>query len=129
MEISRTILFPLWLVRLVCSLLLIVLPSLIQAQGPVKKYTVKNGRMYIELSRDIPLNSLESFILQFELKELYLKEFILKNMEDSLRKQGWKVERNNGDVCIISKPIQPADKMDAPESAPRDFIAKLDCRG
>lgn len=79
----------------------------IAASAQVKAYTIKNGRMYIQLSRDISPAALDSFITQFELQDLGLKTFLKSNKSDSLLQQGWKIEWNNETGFIISKSFDP----------------------
>jgi len=93
-----------------------------EAQSPVKVYGVKDGSMYIRLSKNISIASLDSFIAQYELHDLGLKYFIKTNSPDSLQKQGWKVESNNSKTFVITKPlksykevINPADKIQLTE--------------
>lgn len=84
------------------------------AQGPVKKYSVKNGKMYIELSKQLSEESIDSFVVQFDLGELMLKELVHRNMSDSLRKYGWQVDVNNASVYVLSKPMKGFDKIKDP---------------
>ncbi len=91
----------------ILGLLLLVLCMHLSAsaQPPDKIYTVKDGKMYIELSRDIPVAELDSFINLHELHDLFLKEFLLKNIPDSLVKRGWEIEKNARKYIAISKPL------------------------
>src|SRR5574338_532112 len=70
-------------------------------------YSIKNGRMYIQMSKDIKEAALDSFITDNELEDLYLKQFIKTNHSDSLQKLGWKIEINNESYFIISKLFEP----------------------
>ena len=83
------------------------------AQEDYRKYTVRNGRMYIELHRDIRESSLDSFIRQFNLFELGLKSFLQSGLADSLSFMGWKIEVNNETGIVISKPLLPPETMNA----------------
>ncbi|HWJ91981.1 MAG TPA: glycogen-binding domain-containing protein, partial [Flavisolibacter sp.] len=81
-------------------------------------YTVKNGKMYIEMSRQIRTSALDSFITAFDLSDLGLRQFFRNNNADSLQRLGWQVERNNKQGFVISKPlaavdniVNPADKI------------------
>ncbi|MDQ3843007.1 MAG: glycogen-binding domain-containing protein, partial [Bacteroidota bacterium] len=114
MEIKRTISMLNRLVRFIWFALLFVLPSLLWAQKPITNYTVSNGKMYIEITKDIKEAALDSFIVQFNLQDLYLKEFIKRNVADSLKKRGWKVEKNNETGFIISKPFAPFETINNP---------------
>lgn len=84
------------------------------SQETLRKYTVRNGRMYIELSRNLNDTDLERFINDFDLQELALKTFIRKNIDDSLVMCGWKVEVNDKNRIIISKPLMPIDNLANP---------------
>lgn len=108
----RTILRPLltsWLCLLLASTV-----QVLHAQEPASRYTVRNGRMYIELSKKIMEPSLDSFIQQFDLTELALKDFVYRNMRDSLLKQGWVLEKSTSDFFIISKPLLGFDRIKDP---------------
>jgi 1,4-alpha-glucan branching enzyme len=84
------------------------------SQETTRKYTVKNGRMCIELSRNLDDSQLERFINDFNLQDLALKTFIRRNIDDSLIKSGWKVESNDKDGIVISKPLLPIDDLRDP---------------
>jgi hypothetical protein len=73
----------------------------------VAAYSIKNGRMYIQVSKDIKASALDSFITENELEDLYLKQFIKNSQTDSLQKLGWTVEINNQSYFIISKVFEP----------------------
>lgn len=114
MEIRRTHLVFTVLVRLLCCAACLLLPPLLSAQEPLKKYTVRNGKMFIEVTKDIQEGALDSFITQFNLQELYLKDFLKNNRADSLIRKGWHVEANNETGFIISKPFLPIEKINNP---------------
>src|SRR3954469_12747443 len=91
---------------LLCTCLLVVIVQMkATAQPPVKIYTIKNGRMYIELSKSLNATDLEDFIKQFNLSELALKRFINENFTDSIKNHGWKIDKNGKDFFAISKPL------------------------
>jgi hypothetical protein len=79
----------------------------IEASAQVTAYSIKNGRMYIQISRDVRESALDSFIIGNELQELDLKKFMKTNKTDSLKKLGWNVEINNESYFIISKAFEP----------------------
>ena len=81
MEIKRTTYKLSRMVRFIVGVWLIMTPALLFAQQPIKKYTVKQGKMFIEISRDISEASLDSFVVQFDLQDLYLKDFIKKKLK------------------------------------------------
>src|SRR5689334_17733802 len=78
-----------------CTCLFIVFAQLLFAQQPLKNYSVKDGKMYIKISRQIKESSLDSFINQFDLDDIGLKQLIKTNKADSLQMLGWKVELND----------------------------------
>lgn len=95
------------------------------AQTNLKSYTVKDGSMYIALGKDLKESSIDSFIVQYGLEDLALKEFIKGRYLDSLARMGWKVNINNKEVFVISKPLMgfdnltnPADKIIMAEKRP-----------
>ena len=94
-------------------LLLVVMPLAALAQNPEKKYTVKQGKMYIELSKQIRTSALDSFITQFDLKELGLKTLLRENRADSLRAAGWHLEANDPNRVLLSKPMSGAGSINS----------------
>lgn len=114
MEIKRTAKSLLCVARFIGCVLLFLVSYTLLAQKPIKNYTVKNGTMYIEITRDIPEKSLDSFIIQFALQDLYLRDLLKKNKADSLKKKGWRIEKNNEVGFIISKTIESFGKLGNP---------------
>ena len=102
-----------WL-RYCLSVLVIILASNVHAQAPVKSYTIKDGKMYIAVGKDLERKSLDSFIARYELYDLDLKNFIKTGSPDSLTKLGWKVDINNTELFVISKPLMGFDKFNDP---------------
>jgi len=96
---------------LVLIFLIFFLYTKVSGQAPIKIYTIKDGRIYIELSKHIGQMSLDSFISHYDLAELALNAFIKTNMQDSLKAQGWRIEKDNKDVCAISKPLTGSDNL------------------
>ncbi|MBB1284335.1 hypothetical protein HRH25_08130 [Flavisolibacter sp. BT320] len=87
-------------------LCLLFFAATVKAQS-FNTYTIKNGRMYVQLSKPVTESSLDSFIVQFDLSDLDLKSFLKSNKADSLHHYGWKIEINNEVGLIISKAIEP----------------------
>lgn len=101
-----------WLQLLGClCFLFVMVPVKVTAQQPVKIYTIKNGRMYIELSKSLGEPALDSFIAQFKLSELALKKFIKEGIADSIEMNGWKIDENTKELFSISKPLLSSDKI------------------
>ncbi|HKZ66445.1 MAG TPA: hypothetical protein VJ111_08830 [Chitinophagaceae bacterium] len=84
------------------------------AQEPVKAYTVKDGRMFIALTKQLNNASVDSFITQYDLVDLPLKEFIRGIYLDSLKKLGWKIDLNNSQLFVISKKLVSYDDLRNP---------------
>src|SRR5688500_5297839 len=97
----------------VFSLSVLAIPNA-RAQEPVKAYTVKDGRMFIALAKQLTDASLDSFIAQYDLKDLALKEFIRGIYLDSLQKMGWKIDLNNSKLFVISKKLGSYDDLRNP---------------
>ncbi|MGZ8540724.1 MAG: hypothetical protein ACXWV6_08770, partial [Chitinophagaceae bacterium] len=84
------------------------------AQEPVKAYTVKDGRMFIALSKQLSDASLDSFIAQYDLTDLALKEFIRGIYLDSLKRMGWKIDLDNSKLFVISKKLGSYNDLQNP---------------
>src|SRR6476620_9277203 len=95
-----------WLVGLGFCALLLLLSTITKAQ-PLKAYTIKNGRMYVQLPKQISKADLASFVEQYDLADLDLASFLKTNNPDSLLRQGWKIETNNEVAFVISKKLEP----------------------
>lgn len=93
------------ILRIYVAVFLLLLAS--DASAQFKGYIIKDGRMFIELSRNMKESALDSFITQFELQELDLKTFFKTSRPDSLMKLGWNINLNNETGFIISKPFEP----------------------
>ena len=74
-------------------------------------YTVKNGKMYIELGKNLPDSVLNMFIDHYDLEDLGLKYFIKTNLEDTLKLRGWHVDRNNDKLFAISKALVSSEDL------------------
>ncbi|WP_161486766.1 glycogen-binding domain-containing protein [Rufibacter roseus] len=97
------------------TLLLFLLITVgVSAQTHVKKYTVKNGKMFIELSKDLTAAAVDSFIVQFDLKDLGLKHLFKNQSPDSLQQQGWQLEKNTPGLYVISKPLMGLEHLENP---------------
>lgn len=84
------------------------------AQQIVNQCLVKDGKMYIALSKRIPETSLGNFVSQYNLRNIGLHQLIKTKSSDSLKDLGWKVELENNDIYIISKPLKGFDKFNDP---------------
>jgi len=95
-------------IQCLISLFIFFLSSFAQhSSAQVAAYSVKNGRMYIQIEKGVKAAAIDSFISQNELEDLDLKTFLQTNRADSLKKLGWNVEINNESFFIISKPFEP----------------------
>ncbi len=98
-----------------CCIIIILMTAFsgnLPAQDPL--YTVKNGKMYIQLRKNLPESELDRFIAQFDLYHLALKRFINKGYEDSIRMAGWDIGMNTSVGFIISKPLLSSDVITDP---------------
>src|SRR4051812_26086726 len=98
-----------------CLLICILLCSIQgDAQPVVKRYFVRDGRMVIELGKQISEENLREFVNTFDLSDLDLKTFLKTNKPDSLQKLGWLIEVNTGALLVLSKPLFSFDMMGNP---------------
>src|SRR6188768_3722958 len=81
-----------------CLLLCTIITTQLHAQPAIKKYTLVNGNMQVSLGKGLADKELDEFIDQYDLKDLSLKLLITVNFQDSLVKQGWRVEVNNKEM-------------------------------
>ena len=94
------------LTRQVCCMLLLLFTNICsQAQDTLKLYTVKDGQMFIGLSKKLPVAELDRFIAQYDLHQLGLKRFINLGKDDSIKLAGWKIRLNNASTFTLSKPL------------------------
>lgn len=100
--------------RICTCMLLLIFSQAISAQAPVKFYSIKNGKMFITLGRNLPFSSLDSFITKYNLNDLSLPYFIKTGSADSLYKLGWKVDISNNEIYVISKPLFSIDNITNP---------------
>ncbi|HQY11298.1 MAG TPA: hypothetical protein PK133_03765, partial [Ferruginibacter sp.] len=89
-------------VRKICCCMALVMASLqMHAQVPVRSYTVKNGKMFIALGKDIERSSLDSFITKYELYDLDLLKCMSLGSTDTLKKLGWNIDIDNKELLVI----------------------------
>ncbi len=91
-----------------------LIPGNIIAQPTENSYYIKDGKMNIKLGKNLDDATIESFVKQYQLQDLYIKQFIKKNMFDSLVKRGWKIDENNQQYFIISKSLFSVDVLTNP---------------
>jgi hypothetical protein len=117
MEVKGTIHIMQKLVRFCLCLLFMFTASAaveLNAQPDARHYTVKNNRMYIALGKKLSDASVDSFTTQYNISDLALKKYIRGILLDSLKILGWRIEINNNEVFIISKPLFSLDNIDDP---------------
>lgn len=85
-----------------------------QAQVPVNSVTLKKGKIYIALSKDQSPASIDSFIWQYQLQELDLKNVIKTNRTDSLLKLGFQVFVNNDEMLVVGRGMEPMENLTDP---------------
>ncbi|MEP7164454.1 MAG: glycogen-binding domain-containing protein [Ferruginibacter sp.] len=92
-----------------CMILVLLLQVRASAQVPVN--TVKEGKMYIELSKHLSEAVLDSFIKRYDLADLALKFFIKTGQQDTLKLLGWHIDKNDNDLFAISKPLLSSEDL------------------
>src|SRR5688572_18939162 len=98
----------------IMTLVILLLPAMMNAQTPARIYTIKNGKMYIQLSKQVAESSLDSFISQYALEDLAIKDFIKTGFKDSLRNRGWEITASNNQSWVFTKPLSAVDNMKDP---------------
>lgn len=98
-------------VRAYCTAILLFAFGQTNAQAPVNSYTIKNGKMYIAVGKNIQKASLDSFVVKYELADLDLQTCISTGSTDTLKKLGWKIDIDNKELFVISKPLFSADNV------------------
>lgn len=96
------------------TMLLLAAACLPPVNAQAQKYLIRDGKMFIELSKHLGETALDNFIASFDLFDLDLKQFLITNSPDSLQKRGWKLEKNNRDQLIISKLLKGFDNFNNP---------------
>ncbi len=102
------------LMRTCCCMLLMLFISMYADAQPVMRYTVRDGKMFITLDKDLPKEELEGFIKQFDLQNLALDRFLKNGFADSLKKAGWKIEMDTRVGIAISKPLASFQEINNP---------------
>ncbi len=99
-----------------CTLiaLMLLVIQFCNAQQPVKVYKVKNGSMYLMLSKNITAEPLDSFITNFGLEDMNLKNTVMAGSFDSLVKAGWHIEIDNDELIALSKKMGSIDNISDP---------------
>src|ERR1700750_1934058 len=113
MEMIRTT-YHLKLVRMCLLVLFLCFCKPCSSQELPVKYTMKDGKMFIEVSKNINYHALDSFMTLYNLSDIPLKEIIKNNSFDTLKKLGWKIEANNKQFFIVSKPLYAVNDIDKP---------------
>jgi hypothetical protein len=86
-----------------------------QDDDGVTSYKIRDGRMYIKLSRHIDEATLDRFVEKFDLSELDLRKVLFSGNFDKIRAMGWRVDIDNKLKLIISKKIGGLDQLGNPE--------------
>ncbi len=97
--------------RACCMAILLFAFLQTNAQAPVNSYTIRNGKMYIAVGKNIQKASLDSFVVKYELADLDLQACISTGSTDTLKKLGWKIDIDNKELFVISKPLFSADNI------------------
>ena len=71
--------------------------------GYKKFFKVKENIMYIILSKNLPITSLDSFILAYNLRDIGLYTLVKTGKSDSIERSGWKLQLNTDDYTLTKK--------------------------
>jgi hypothetical protein len=89
--------------------LVALLLTMLLAQDQPLKYLVRNGRMVIEMNKNVSDEALRDFVTKYDLGDLNLRQFIRTGKSEDLQKLGWRIDLNNGTRAMISKPLFASD--------------------
>src|SRR5262245_10616947 len=103
-------------------MLLAYLPAPAQTSPP--QCTIKEGKMFIKLSKELSDATLDSFISKYSLEDLALKQFIKSGFKDSIRSLGWEIFSNDRYGFIITKPMIAFDEYEKPSDKLK-YLEKL----
>jgi hypothetical protein len=99
---------------LLLMVLLPMLPLLSEAQPCPSRYTIRDGMMLLQLSRDLSPSAIDSLKERFDLKDLPLTEFIRLNNPDSLTRLGWQIAQGSPACLILTKHLTPMEGVGGP---------------
>jgi len=107
MEMSSGYIVPLIIQRIwrYFIVLLLLSPLAAAAQDIKAQYVIDEGKMVITLNIRISDSTLNNFVRNYNLSDLDLTDFIKRNMDDSLRRNGWIIEKKANDIVILSKQL------------------------
>jgi hypothetical protein len=91
-------------------LLLLILGGFAQLNAQVQTCKIKDGKIIIELSRQLDKEAIDIFVDKYDLYDLPLKEVLQGKLIDSLKKLGWVIERSLPDLLVISKKLSGYEK-------------------
>lgn len=91
----------------------------------VRQFKVKENVMYVMLSKNLPLSSLDSFVQAYSLAEIGLHTFLQTHKTDSLQTSGWKLDSNESPVFhyVLSRKI--GSGTDVKKSGGRNIFSAI----
>ncbi|MFY8126818.1 MAG: hypothetical protein ACOVMM_00450 [Chitinophagaceae bacterium] len=93
---------------LLCFIVACVCSTVITAQPPFS-FGIKNGKMTITASKNLTQKQIDSLSFKYKLSELKLDLLIKQNFTDSLKNQGWIVEKNDYKWLTLSKNFESTE--------------------
>ena len=93
-----------WWLRVMLVMIMGFLFTFMNASA--QTYSLRNGRMYVEVRKDLSASAISGFVAKYNLEELDLHRFMKTNNPDSINKLGWIVELNNKDRVILSRSFE-----------------------
>src|SRR5580692_7488240 len=108
MEMRRLLLYGLLLI-------LTVNPAFSQGDMLKASYTIREGRMYIQVLKKIEKGNLDKFVDKYDLGDLDLGKALASGQLTQLTKKGWRIDIDNIRELVISKQIGGIDQLGNPE--------------
>ncbi|MCX6209994.1 MAG: hypothetical protein NTZ59_11015, partial [Bacteroidetes bacterium] len=84
------------------------------AQPNTKEYFIRDGKIHINLSKNIDKKTIEDFTKKYSLAELKLQKFIAESFADSIFSRGWNIDFEDENYFHLSKPLFGSSDMNNP---------------
>jgi 1,4-alpha-glucan branching enzyme len=79
-------------------------------------YTIRNGRMFITIGKEIGKARLDSFVGKYDLSDLDLPKILFGKMNTGkLERSGWRIDINDQHRLVVSKMIEGIGQLGDPE--------------
>src|SRR5580704_8738143 len=100
----------------VCLLMLLCGDRSFAQERREPSYTIRNGRMFITIGKEIGKARLDSFVDKYDLSDLDLPKIIFGKINTGkLERSGWRIDINDEHRLVVSKTIEGIGQLGDPE--------------